>query len=219
MEEGNAEDFEKTAEQLKTFDKIINKIYQKKTGKSETIIKNLMKENKWLSATEAKEWGFIDSIIKPIKNISRTILNNINQSQLPKLKIKNMEQFDKLNELLGLEMLEGDDTGALLTVEQLKTINDKIVEMEAELTTLKEGATETEEAVTEAKKTADEVTAENVALKATLVTAQAKVEKLKKQAIVPSIENVAPKIDKESIKVNGVNVSPRTLAYLKGKKK
>jgi ATP-dependent protease ClpP protease subunit len=49
-----------------TFTLTVAKMYTKKTGKPVKDILNLMKQEKWLSAEEAKEWGFVDEIFEDI---------------------------------------------------------------------------------------------------------------------------------------------------------
>ncbi len=51
-------------EENKKMDLVIAKIYADKTGKPVNEIIDLMKQNTWLSADEAKEWGFVDEIIE-----------------------------------------------------------------------------------------------------------------------------------------------------------
>lgn len=43
----------------------LTKMYMVKTGKSSKEIVDLMTESKWLTAKEAKDWGFVDEIIEP----------------------------------------------------------------------------------------------------------------------------------------------------------
>jgi len=51
-------------EENKKMDLVIAKIYASRTGKPLNEIVDLMKKNTWLTAEEAKEWGFIDEIIE-----------------------------------------------------------------------------------------------------------------------------------------------------------
>lgn len=69
--EGNADDMNRQAEQLTSFDNTIADIYAKKTGKDTEFIKNLMKQNRWMSASEAVELGFCNGILKQISNIKK----------------------------------------------------------------------------------------------------------------------------------------------------
>jgi ATP-dependent protease ClpP protease subunit len=61
---GDAEDHEKTAEILKSIDDQLAGIYQKATGRHRSTMRNLMAEEKWLTASEAKELGFVSKITK-----------------------------------------------------------------------------------------------------------------------------------------------------------
>ena len=62
--EGNKEDMKEVYEQLASFDNQILDIYIKRTGKPRNELAELMKAEKWMTAEEAKEWGFVDEIIK-----------------------------------------------------------------------------------------------------------------------------------------------------------
>ncbi len=78
---GNIDDLEKAADMLEQFDNKLLNIYQKRTGKRKTQIENLMKEDRWLKASEAIEWGFADKMTKPKKSI-------LNKSDMDTTKIK-----------------------------------------------------------------------------------------------------------------------------------
>lgn len=55
----------------------IAKMYVAKTGKSLDEIINLMKEEIWLTADEAFDWGFIDAVITP-----EVVVNHLENSQM-----------------------------------------------------------------------------------------------------------------------------------------
>lgn len=55
---------DKNKEENDKYDEILVALYCQKTGKSAQDIKDLLSESKWLSAQEAKEWGFVDEIIE-----------------------------------------------------------------------------------------------------------------------------------------------------------
>lgn len=61
-----AEDAEDVAERLRSFDAQVVRLYVKRTGKPRQAIADLMKQERWLTAQEAMDWGFIDEIINPI---------------------------------------------------------------------------------------------------------------------------------------------------------
>ncbi|MGQ1890634.1 Clp protease ClpP [Thermophagus sp. OGC60D27] len=58
------EKFTKEAEENKKIDLVIAKIYANRTGQKVQDIIDLMKKETWLTAEDAKEWGFIDEIIE-----------------------------------------------------------------------------------------------------------------------------------------------------------
>ena len=62
--EGDKEDLKEVYDQLSEFDNQILDIYIKRTGKTRNELAELMKAEKWLSAEDAKKWGFVDDIIK-----------------------------------------------------------------------------------------------------------------------------------------------------------
>lgn len=106
MVDGNSADLREAANELDKIDEILLNIYQKKTGKNKLSVKSLMKEDRWLSAQEAKDFGFIDNVIKDYQNsISNEIIDKINNSNLPKIKIENkMENLkDKVLAAIGFK--------------------------------------------------------------------------------------------------------------------
>lgn len=56
------EELKQLNEMLTTFDKVIAEIYSKRTGKSVEEMEKLMKEERWLTAEEALEYGLVDEI-------------------------------------------------------------------------------------------------------------------------------------------------------------
>ncbi len=79
----------------------IAKMYAKKSGKPVVDILNLMKEEKWLSAEEAKNWGFVDEVfedatVKPanIEDPELTQLLNVAGLPVPTFKapVENSEE-------------------------------------------------------------------------------------------------------------------------------
>ena len=90
----NSDDIEALIAQLEKYKKELEKVtlvlasmYMKKTGKSVSEILDLMKEDSWLTAQEALEYGFIDEVIEPEVAVnhleSQEYLNIINASGLP----------------------------------------------------------------------------------------------------------------------------------------
>jgi len=105
--EGNKEMMKDAYKQLESFDNQILDIYVKRTGKSRDLLAQLMTEERWMTANEALEWGFVDDIIKPEN------------------KITNMKKFQNLTEEEQMEMDQLIADKAALT--------DKVAELEAKL--------------------------------------------------------------------------------------
>lgn len=61
---------EKEKQQLAKITLQLAKMYTVKTGKSLKEITDLMKEETWLTAEEAKEWGFVDEIYAPAEPVN-----------------------------------------------------------------------------------------------------------------------------------------------------
>ena len=64
---GNADDMQKAIEVLnKTEDTLVNN-YMRRFKGSEEDLRQMMSDESWLSADEAKEWGFVDEIVEGVK--------------------------------------------------------------------------------------------------------------------------------------------------------
>jgi len=63
--EGDAEAMEKRAKELRDCEKEMAEFYSKRTGQKEEDITKLMSEERWLTAEESKEMGFIQTINNP----------------------------------------------------------------------------------------------------------------------------------------------------------
>lgn len=92
--EGNADALRSEAQNLDTIETALLNIYKSKTGKREATLQKLMKEEKWLTAQEAKDYGFIDEIYKPAPQTGQA-QNSITlppqYPQLPKMEHNNPE--------------------------------------------------------------------------------------------------------------------------------
>ncbi|GAA3704297.1 Clp protease ClpP [Oceanisphaera sediminis] len=64
---GDADDLRDYAEFLDRNEAMLLKAYTGKTGKSEEEIKAMLKPDTWLNGAEAKEQGFVDHVIAPLK--------------------------------------------------------------------------------------------------------------------------------------------------------
>jgi len=77
---GNADDLREAANDLDKFDSRLIAIYKKKTGKTKAEIENWLKEDKWITAQEAKAFGLVDEVVKPKK-----VLNTVELAELSKI--------------------------------------------------------------------------------------------------------------------------------------
>jgi ATP-dependent Clp protease, protease subunit len=128
---GNAEEHEKAIETLKAVDDRLVEIYKKKLkGKKRSQIETLMSEERWITADEALEWGFIDKIIEPSK-IENSVYNAINESNLPKINNKMENEKSFLQEIKDI-------------ISNIGKPDDKIVALKSENETLQAKVTEFE---------------------------------------------------------------------------
>lgn len=123
---GNVDEMERTAEELASFDEQLQNIYQKRTGKRKSQIMDLMKQERWLTAAEAKEWGFVDRITK------NKITNQITEMDTTKIKsilgVESDEQIEAaVQNLIDIRNQVDADKQAAVTA-QLTTIVDKAIE-------------------------------------------------------------------------------------------
>lgn len=85
---GLIENLEKIKDENEKMTLVAAKVYAEKSGKPVTDILNLMKEEKWLTADEAKEWGFVDEVYKATGKLNvaamSTKLNMLGMPVLPK---------------------------------------------------------------------------------------------------------------------------------------
>lgn len=63
-------DLEKDKKFLEKLSAELTKMYMIKTGKSSKEVLSLMTENKWITATEAKAFGFVDEILTPAEAVN-----------------------------------------------------------------------------------------------------------------------------------------------------
>jgi ATP-dependent Clp endopeptidase proteolytic subunit ClpP len=89
--QGDAEELQKAVDHLKSLETNLVQAYITKTGKDEATIREMMKSETFLSANQAKEFGFIDEVIKPqFKAVSymktKEVLDNESKSLLDRLK-------------------------------------------------------------------------------------------------------------------------------------
>lgn len=98
---GNHSDMEKTAEVLRTADDALSNAYVAKTGMSKGEVLQMMEEETWLTAEQAKEKGLIDGIMFEQKEPIRLTASNFelpSEEQLNKVKTMVKEQSIENNE-------------------------------------------------------------------------------------------------------------------------
>ncbi len=73
---GDADELQKSADQLKAIEKKIVDFYAAKTGAKKEDLDKWMKEETWMTAEQAKELGFVTDIITTIKAVAKFKLKN-----------------------------------------------------------------------------------------------------------------------------------------------
>jgi len=98
---GDSDDVQKYADQLKAIEDKVIDFYVAKTGGDREAIDQMMKEETWMTAEQAKNLGFVTDIITTIKAVAKFKLKNttMDNSELDK-KIDN--RFTDLLKKLGL---------------------------------------------------------------------------------------------------------------------
>ena len=92
--QGDYHDMDKQSQILQTANKAISAIYQKKTGRSEKELLNLMDKESWFDAKTAMKYGFVDELIETGNNGNMPFsINNSFGGIIPdetKAKIRNL---------------------------------------------------------------------------------------------------------------------------------
>jgi len=219
--QGKANDLRRVADAIDKHEERIIGIYNPITNISKSKIKSLMKEEKFIDAKEAKEYGFITDIYEPI-DAAASISKEKKTQILNDLKTKQAEMELK-QELSDLKKSFTDFKNQILDSfkktdkpEDFETIvNDKLSLMESNIETLTgENATLNKSIVDFTENLATEK-AEHETVKAKLVTVKAEKETLETklgliEATKTGLDQTAdPVIDPEKI-VNtalGTNIS------------
>jgi len=81
---GNADDLEGVVNDMRKIDDRMVSVFTKKSGQSEEKVREIMKEDKFLSPEEAKELGFVTAISQPSKIAASINKNKIINSNLTK---------------------------------------------------------------------------------------------------------------------------------------
>lgn len=87
---GDAEELQKSADQMKVIENKVAQFYADVIKSSFDEMIELMKEEKWITATEAKELGFVTEIVSTMKAVAHFKVKNSNNNIT-----MNKEQFEK----------------------------------------------------------------------------------------------------------------------------
>lgn len=103
---GDSDDVQKYADQLKAVEDKVIDFYVAKTGGDREAIDQMMKEETWMTAEQAKELGFVTEIITTIKAVAKYKLKNttMNTQELDK---KIDSRFTELLKKIGLVKTPG----------------------------------------------------------------------------------------------------------------
>lgn len=99
--DGEEKDLKAAASQLASIKADLVKVYRAKTGLEEGQISEMMDNETWLTAEEAKALGFIDSIIRDVKAVAKYNTNNIPKMENVKEDKSKLDKiFEKMNKFL-----------------------------------------------------------------------------------------------------------------------
>ena len=113
--QGNADDMDKVAQDMRKIDDRMVSIFTNRTNKSEETIRDLMNEDKFLDAEESKELGFVDNITKSVK-----IAAKLDREKILNSKLTEIQKEQLLNNPKSKTM----DLTPITT--QLKDLTDKV---------------------------------------------------------------------------------------------
>ncbi|MFZ4546880.1 MAG: ATP-dependent Clp protease proteolytic subunit [Bacteroidales bacterium] len=188
-------ELETNIEENDKIDRVIAQMYCDKTGKSETEILDLMKKGGWLTAQEAKDWGFVDEVFQSVDKVNMKTMeskllafglpvNGIDKENLFTNQINNQmkKQFLKVNTAIGVDKLESDKDGAFLNEVQIEALDTKIDTLEKAVEAEKANVVTEKDAIT-AVETRATTAEETVATQATKITElETQISNLKKGA-------------------------------------
>jgi ATP-dependent Clp endopeptidase proteolytic subunit ClpP len=94
--EGDSDDLRKVADQLDNIKKTIIAAYKKKTNKSEEELWKMMDKETFLSASQAKDFGFVDEIDEPLKMVAYLDITKLKSEKTMEQKVlEALEAFGK----------------------------------------------------------------------------------------------------------------------------
>ena len=128
---GNAGAMDKTAETLRKIDKQLAGIYADRTGHTPEEMLNLMAEERWLTAQEALDWGFVDSIYKGVE--AQNVINRQRAKNLEPI-IKSKNKPLKINNMTDeeIKVIQDENTALKTKVQELEAKLAEYAQKEAD---------------------------------------------------------------------------------------
>lgn len=109
--QGSKDQLADSLELLESIDNQILDIYVKRTGKDRNVLAELMKKEKYMTAQEALEWGFVDEIIK--QEVTNMKVKNITDEEAAVLIQENEQLKKQIEELTAkLDALQAEKAKA-----------------------------------------------------------------------------------------------------------
>ena len=110
MAAGNSDDIEKVLGELKGYDKQLIDMYVARTNLSYDQVLNLMRENKFITASQAVEMGFIDGVIpEKDKQIKQPV--NKNEKEMSKKIFEALKVDNEADALVTLSLMQETISG------------------------------------------------------------------------------------------------------------
>ena len=135
---GNSEELQKQAGELDKIDRILVEIYKSRTNKRRDEIKKQMAKEEWMTAEEAKDWGFADAIIDTnkqnnfnLKDMSK--LGQLKEQFLNKIKPKSIMKDTFINKILDMPEIEMAENEVSLSKESIEKINNAFADNEKKI--------------------------------------------------------------------------------------
>lgn len=208
-----AKDKREAAEEMDRMDTLLANIFRKKTGKTEPEILSLMEEERWLSAEEAKEFGFVDNIFEPsgLENLKNQIID-INNSKLPKYSntmsdtkkdtpdVQEKGFLNSLKEFFADKKMDISDETKQVFQNEVSELKNSIAAKDAKITELQNSVNQSSEKVTELQNSIDALKGKESELQAAiseketaLGNATAEIEELKTKLNKSGVTNTPKK--------------------------
>jgi 5-carboxymethyl-2-hydroxymuconate isomerase len=146
---GDARALKQQADLLESISAEIAGIYAERTGMDEDDIRKMMMAETWMTADEAMQNGFVDTVIKDGKDKSKFDTAAKSMSILSKLFPGNDEAVKIEAAIAENDTLRADLTTAQALIAELSGHAEVIAQLRAELATEQESAVETTEKVKE----------------------------------------------------------------------